>query len=208
MTALHAPRPQRAPRPQLTPVPAGRRRMATIPFVMVIALVLAVGMVGLLVLTTALQDQTFVVQSRQREAERLSDQLAALQAEVADARSVAHLAVAAQELGMRPNPYGAQLQLPDGTVVGTASAVTGSEIPGLRYLTPEQAEAQLKALAKAEAERKAKLKAEAKAKAEAKKKAAAEAKAKAKAEAKQEAEAKAKAEAEAKAKDKKKGTRP
>jgi hypothetical protein len=178
--------------------------MATIPFVMVIALVLAVGMVGLLVLTTALQDQTFVVQSRQREAERLSDQLAALRAEVADARSVAHLAVAAQELGMRPNPYGAQLQLPDGTVVGTAAAVTGGEIPGLRYLTPEQAQAQLEALAKAEAERKAKLKAEAKAKAEAKKKAEAEAKQKAE----EKKKAKAKAEAEAKAKDKKKGTRP
>jgi colicin import membrane protein len=196
--------------------------MATIPFVMVIALVLAVGMVCLLVLTTALQDQTFVVQSRQREAERLSDQLAALQAEIADARSVTHLAVAAQELGMRPNPYGAQLQLPDGTVVGTATAVTGGEIPGLRYLTPEQAEAQLQALAKAEAERTAKLKAEAKAKAEAKKqaeakkkaeaKAKAEAEAKAKAEAEKKAKAKAEAEkkakAEAEAKDKKKGKRP
>jgi colicin import membrane protein len=189
--------------------------MATIPFVMVIALVLAVG---LLVLTTALQDQTFVVQSRQREAERLSDQLAALQAEIADARSVTHLAVAAQELGMRPNPYGAQLQLPDGTVVGTATAVTGGEIPGLRYLTPEQAEAQLQALAKAEAERTAKLKAEAKAKAEAKKqaeakkkaeaKAKAEKKAKAEAEKKAKAEAEKKAKAEAEAKDKKKGKRP
>jgi colicin import membrane protein len=200
--------------------------MATIPFVMVIALVLAVGMVCLLVLTTALQDQTFVVQSRQREAERLSDQLAALQAEIADARSVTHLAVAAQELGMRPNPYGAQLQLPDGTVVGTATAVTGGEIPGLRYLTPEQAEAQLQALAKAEAERTAKLKAEAKAKAEAKKqaeakkkaeakakaekkaKAEAEKKAKAEAEKKAKAEAEKKAKAEAEAKDKKKGKRP
>jgi hypothetical protein len=192
--------------------------MATIPFVMVIALVLAVGMVCLLVLTTALQDQTFVVQSRQREAERLSDQLAALQAEIADARSVTHLAVAAQELGMRPNPYGAQLQLPDGTVVGTATAVTGGEIPGLRYLTPEQAEAQLQALAKAEAERTAKLKAEAKAKAEAKKqaeakkkaeaKAKAEKKAKAEAEKKAKAEAEKKAKAEAEAKDKKKGKRP
>jgi len=164
--------------------------MATIPFVMVVALVMAAGMVALLVLTTALQSQTFVVQSQQREAERLADQLSALQSELADRRSVQNLAVAAQKLGMRPNPYGAQLQLPDGTVIGDASAVTGSEIPSVHYLTPEEAAAQKAALDKAEADRKAKLKAEARAKAKAKAEAAAKAKA--------EAEARAKAEAEAK----------
>jgi membrane protein involved in colicin uptake len=94
---------------------------------------------------------------------------------------------------MRPNPYGAQLELPDGTVIGKAAAVTGAEIPSVRYLTPQEAQDQLDALAKAEAERKAKLKAqaEARAKAKAEKEAAAKAKAKAKAEA--EAKAKAKA---------------
>lgn len=176
MTALHAPRPERSAPPPLRQVPPPRRRMATIPFVMVVALVLAAGMVGLLVLTTALQDQTFTVQAEERRAEQLADQLAALQAQAVDARSVQHLAVAAEKLGMRPDPYGAQLRLPDGTVIGTPQAVTGSEIPGVRYLTPEQADAQLKSLAKAEADRKAKLKAEAaaKKKAEAKKLAEAE----------------------------------
>ena len=180
MTAMPAPRPERrsapdpttTPRPRLRPVPPRRRRMATVPFAMVVALVLAAGMVGLLVLTTALQNQTFVVQKKQAEADQLADQLAALQAQVADARSVQNLAVAAQKLGMRPNPYGAQIVLPDGTVVGKAISVTGVEIPSVRYLTPEQADAQIKALAKAEAERKAKLKAEKKkAEEEAKKKA-------------------------------------
>ena len=41
MTALLAPRPERSPRPQLRPVPRPGRRLATIPFVMVVALVLA-----------------------------------------------------------------------------------------------------------------------------------------------------------------------
>lgn len=192
MTALPAPRPERRSpspstsptRPPLRPVPRSRRRMATVPFVMVVALVLAVGMVGLLVLTTALQNQTFVVQGKQREADQLADQLSALQAQVADARSVQNLAVSAQKLGMRPNPYGAQLVVPDGKVIGKASAVTGVEIPSVRYLSPEQAQAQLQALAKAEADRKARLKAEA----AAKKKAAEE---KAKAEAKAKADKKA-----------------
>jgi hypothetical protein len=139
--------------------------------------------VGLLILTTTMQNQTFNVQEKQRDAARLADQLAALKAEVADARSVQNLAVAAQKLGMRPNPYGAQLQLPDGTVLGKASTVSGVEIPSVRYLSPEQAQAQKDALAKAEADRKARLKAEAKAKAEVKSKAEADAKAKAEAKA-------------------------
>lgn len=207
MTALLAPRPSRkAPqRPQLRPVPRPRRRMSTVPFVLVVALVLAGGMVGLLVLTTALQDQAFAVQAKQHEASLLATRLAGLQAQAADARSVHSLAVAAQELGMRPNPYGAQLRLGDGKVIGRANPVLGGEVPGVRYLTPEQAAAQVKALDKAEAERKAKAKAKAaaerKAKAEAERKAKAEAEAKVKAE----AEAKAKAEAEAKAKAERKG---
>jgi hypothetical protein len=144
---------------------------------MVVALVLAAGMVGLLVLTTMVQSQTFSVQQQQAKADALADQLAALQAEVAQARSVQNLAVEAQKLGMRPNPYGAQLELPDGTVIGKATPVSGIEIPSVRYLTPEQADAQVKALAKAAADRKAKLIAEKKAAAEARKKAAADKKA-------------------------------
>lgn len=202
MTALLAPRPGRqgSSRPQLRPVSRPRRRMATIPFVLVVALVLAGGTVGLLVLTTALQDQAFTVQTRQREATVLEIQLSSLQAEVAEARSMRHLAVAAQQLGMRPNPYGAQLRLSDGKVVGEASAVVGGEVPSVRYLTKEQAAAQVIALDKAEAERIAKAKAEAKERAEAKKQAAAEKKAEEKAK----AEAKAKAAAEKKAEAKKK----
>lgn len=202
MTAMPAPRPERrsapeptpAPRPRLQPVPPRRERMATVPFVMVVALVLAAGMVGLLLLTTTLGNQAFTVDGKQREADVLADQLADLQAQVAEARSVQNLAVSAQKLGMRPNPYGAQLVLPGGTVVGDAVAVTGTEIPSVRYLTPEQAQAQVEALARAEAERAAKLKAEAKKKAEqaAKKKAEQAAKKKAAAEAKKQAEQAAK----------------
>lgn len=185
MTAQLAPRPGRQgqPRPQLRPVPRPPGRMATVPFVLVVAVVLAIGMVGLLLLTTALQDQAFAVQSRQREATILATRLSSLQAQVADARSVQSLAVSAQRLGMRPNTSGAQLRL-DGTVVGDAAAVMGGEVPGVRYRTPEQAKAQLVALNQAEAERIAKAKAERKAKAEAKAQAQAEAKAKAEATAK------------------------
>ncbi|HSK33530.1 MAG TPA: hypothetical protein VK903_08600 [Propionicimonas sp.] len=174
--------------------------MATVPFVMVVAVLLAVGMVGLLVLTTALQEQAFSVQRTQRTANALAIRLSALQDQVAAARSIQNLSVAAQHLGMRPNPYGTQIRITDGVVLGEPRVVFGGEVPTVRYLTPEQAAAQVRALDRAEAERKAKAKAaleEAKAKAKAK----AEAKAKAKAE----AQFRADAEAAAKAK---KGDRP
>lgn len=214
MTALLAPRPRRQspPRPQLRPVPRTRRRIATVPFVLVVAVVLAVGMVGLLVLTTALQDQTFGVQRKQREANVLAIQLSGLQSDLAEARSVQSLAVAAQHLGMRPNPYGAQLRLSDGAVLGKPQPVLGGEVPTVRYLTPEQAKAQIAALDRAEADRKARAKAAAKARtearAEAKAKAEAKVTAQAKAKAKAEAVAKAKAKADALAKAGKKGSRP
>jgi sRNA-binding protein len=174
--------------------------MATVPFVMVVAVVLALGMVGLLVLTTALQEQAFGVQRTQREANTLAIRLSALQDQIATARSIQNLSVAAQHLGMRPNPYGAQIRITDGVVIGDPKVVLGGEVPTVRYLTPEQAQAQVRALDRAEAERKAKAKA-ARAEAKARAKAKAEAKAKAKAE----AQFKADAEAAAKAK---KGGRP
>lgn len=197
MTALWDPRPgrQTTERPQLRPVPGRRRQMSTVPFVAVVAVVLALGMVGLLVLTTALQEQAFGVQRTQREANTLAIRLSALQDQVATARSIQSLSVAAQHIGMRPNPYGAQLRISDGVVIGNARVVLGGEVPTVRYLTPEQAQAQVRALDRAEAERKAKAKA-------------AREEAKAKARAKAEARAKAKANADAEAAANKKGSRP
>lgn len=161
MTAQQAFRPERpTARPALREVPRPARRLATVPFVMVVAVMLAVGMVGVLVLTITLQAQAFTVQDEQRQANVLDAQLTSLQAQVAQARSIQHLAVAAQNLGMRPNPEAAQLRLSDGQVIGEAKVVTGAEIPTVRYRTPEQVAAQIAALDQAEADRIAKAKAD------------------------------------------------
>lgn len=200
MTALLAPKPEgRTPAgPQLRPVPPPRRQMRTVGFVAVVAAVLGLGMVGVLLLTTVLQDQAFRVQARQQEAAALGNELSDLESRVTEARSMQHLAVHARKLGMRPNPAPALLRLPDGKVTGEPTRVGGGEVPSVRYITEEQAAKELEARHKAEAKRKAD--AEAKKKAEAEKKAAAE-KEKAEAEAKKKAEAAAKkAAAEAKKK--------
>lgn len=193
MTALLAPKPDRgAPgRPQLRPVAAPRRQMRTAGFVAVVAAVLGLGMVGVLILTTMLQDQAFDVQAKQAEAASLANQLSDLEARAADARSMHSLALAAQQLGMKPNPYPVQLRLPDGKVIGDPAKVMGGEVPSVRYITEERAEQELQARHEAEAKRKAAAEAKKKAEAEAKQKA--EDEKKAKAEARRQAEEQARA---------------
>ncbi len=192
MTALLAPKPEgrTGSGAALRPVPPPRRQMQTVGFVAVVAAVLGIGMVGVLLLTTALQGQAFQVQARQQQATALANELSDLESQVIQARSVHQLGVAARKLGMRPNPYPAQLRLPDGKVIGEPTRVSGGEIPSVRYITEEQAAKELQARHEAEAKRKAD--------AEAKKKAAAEKKAEEEAKKKAEAEAKKKAAAEKK----------
>jgi hypothetical protein len=200
MTALEAPRkgPERASteRPRrwgLTSVPIPSRRMASVPFVLVLGVFLAIGMVGLLLLNTALQEQGFAVQNRQKEAAQLGYRVAELQSQVTEARSSTRLAVEATKLGMVPNPYPVYLTLPNGQVVGNPTSISGYEIPDVRYRTPDELAALAQKAADAEAKRIADLAAKAKAAKEAKAKAAEEKK-------KAEAEAKAKAKAKADAK--------
>jgi len=171
MTALLAPKPDRqlGSRPRLRPVAAPRRQLRRAGFVAVVAAILGIGMVGVLILTTVLQDQAFEVQRRQSTANALANELSDLEAEVTQARSMQSLAVAAQKLGMKPNPNPVQLRLTDGKLVGEPSKVLGGEVPSVRYITEEQAERELEARHVAEAKRKAE--AEAKKKAEAKKQA-------------------------------------
>ncbi len=191
MTALLAPKGpgERRGWAQLRAVAkAGPGRLSSLPFVLVMAVVMALGMVGLLVLNTTLGDQAFNVRDEQAKATELSYRVADLEAQVTEARSSTQLAIKASQFGMRPNTYPVYLTLPDGSLVGHPTSVTGGEVPEVRYRTPEQL------LAEAEARAKAAL-----ARAEAKQRAAEERKRKAAEEERKKAEA-ALAEQEAQAK--------
>jgi len=178
--------------------------MANVPFVLSLGVFLALGMVGLLLLNTALQEQGFAVQNQQRTADQLGYRVAALESDVTEARSSTRLAVEATKLGMVPNPYPVYLSLPSGVVIGDPTKISGYEVPDVRFRTPEElvvlateaADAEVKRLAELAAKQAAAAEAKAKA-AEERKQAAAEAAAKKKAE---EAAAKKKAEAAAKKK--------
>jgi hypothetical protein len=166
MTALLAPRPGREStrKPRLRALDAPKRRVATVPFVLTLAAILALGMVGMIVLVTALQEQGLAVQSRQHDATVLANRVSQLQAQVGDARSIKNLAVAAQGLGMKPDPYAVAMRLSDGKTFGSSRPVQGNEMPDVRYLTEEQAAAQMAAWRQAEADRNAQQKAAAAAK--------------------------------------------
>lgn len=181
-------------RESLRRVTIPNRRIASVPFVVGLGVLLAIGMVGLLLLNTALQEQAFAVRDQQKAADLLGYRVSALESEVTEARSSSRLAMEAAKLGMVPNPYPVYLSLPAGTVIGDPSKMTGDEVPDIRYRTPEQLEKIAKARERAAAQAAAEARAKAKAAAQAKKEAAAEAKAKAAAAKKKAAEAKKKAE--------------
>lgn len=177
--------------------PAGRLSRA--PFLLVLIGVFGLGMAGLLMLNTTLQNQAFASRALERQATELAYTQADLENQIDVVSASPELARRASELGMRANPYPALLVLPSGKVVGKAAPVTGEELKSLIVYTPaeiaaNEAAAKAKAAAKAAA-KKAKAKAAEKnaAAAEAEKKAAASEKAKADAAKKKAAVAKKKA---------------
>ncbi len=160
-------------------------RLARFPFLLVLIGLFGMGMVGLLMLNTTLQNQVFESRTLNRQATELAYTQADMENQLAALAAPQELARRASELGMRPNPFPAFLVLPSGKVVGKPIPVSGHEVPALIVKTPAQ-------LAAEEAAKRAR--AEAKAAARAAKKEAAQAEAKRKAA--QRAAAKKKAAAE------------
>ena len=89
-----------AAEPLRTVVPQPRPRPARAPFVLLVLGLLLAGMVGLLLLNTALAEGSFVVHELKQRATVLADDEATLEQEVAVAASPAELAARAEELGM------------------------------------------------------------------------------------------------------------
>jgi len=133
------PLPEAAPstRRRLTVVAAPAQPIRRTPFLMILAVVLGVGMIGLLVLNTTLQNQAFTARTLNRDASLLANEQAQLQARVDLLRTPQTLAEKAATLGMRPNQYPAFVKLPEGTVVGNPKRVEGGALPPWLRSTPE-----------------------------------------------------------------------
>jgi hypothetical protein len=170
-------------RSRLQAVQPPATRLSRAPFLLVLIGVFGLGMAGLLMLNTTLQNQAFSSRALDRQATELAYAQADLENQIDLVSAPPELARRASALGMRPNPYPAFLEMPSGKVIGKPQAVRGSEVPSLVVRTPAEiaaakAAAEANAKAKAAAEEKARKAAEAKAKqkatVDAEKKAAAE----------------------------------
>lgn len=120
VTARRAATPRSAParRPRLRAVPAAVTRPARTPFVVLVLLVLAAGLVGLLLLNTSLQQGSFHLAELERSTTELRDRQQALAREVALLEAPGSLARRAMSLGMIPDTSPAYLRLPEGSVTG------------------------------------------------------------------------------------------
>lgn len=128
--------------PRLTPVATGGASLARLPFLLVLAGLLVIGMVGVLVLNTQLQSQAFGLRNLQRQAAELGYEQAALQSQLDATSSVQNLTRRASELGMRPNPYPVFIELPSGTVLGQPRRVSGNELSFLVHKSGAQLRAE------------------------------------------------------------------
>jgi hypothetical protein len=139
---------------RLRAVPALPERMARIPFITVLIAIFGVGMVGLLVVNTSLQNQAFESRALNRQAAQLVYAEAELQSQLNRVRTPEQIATKASALGMRANPYPAFLILPAGKVVGEQHRIKGNEMKGLIVKSPAQLAAE-KAAREAKARAKA-----------------------------------------------------
>ena len=107
---------------------AGRR--SAIPFALLVLGVLAVGLVALLMLNTAMDDNSVAIQQAQKKQAELTDREQELSQQLAGLSAPSSLASQAAALGLVPNPQPAFLNPTTGAVMGTPSpAPTPSPTP-------------------------------------------------------------------------------
>jgi hypothetical protein len=143
-------------RARLRPVATPSQRLARFPFLLVLIGTFGLGMAGLLMLNTTLQNQAFQARSLNRQATELAYVQADLEDRLDKQAAPAEVARRASLAGMRPNPYPVFLVLPEGKIVGKPTRVSGREVPGLvikssAQLAAERAKKAARAKAAAEA---------------------------------------------------------
>jgi hypothetical protein len=139
-------------RPSLRPLVTPGRRMARLPFLVVLIAAFGLGMAGLLLLNTTLQNQEFEARRLTSQASQLTYVQDGLESQLQTVSAPASLAQKAFAQGMRPDVHAAFLVLPDGTVKGDARPTKGTE---MRYLQPGAGEQLTATRAAAEAATKA-----------------------------------------------------
>ncbi|MFJ7148176.1 septum formation initiator family protein [Streptomyces sp. NPDC100445] len=107
--------------------PAGRARAARTPFVLLVVLLLGGGLIGLLVLNSALSEGSFHLADLQKQTKNLTDEEQALQRDIDSYSSPDALQRRAHQLGMVPGGDPAFLG-PGGTVRGVPAPAPESAV--------------------------------------------------------------------------------
>jgi hypothetical protein len=116
-------------RPRLTIVPKVAAKAPRVPFVILVVLVMGLGLVGLLLVNTALQRGAYDLQELRSRSDELARTQQALELQVADLRQPQRVAKAALGLGMVGNPAPAFLHLEDGSITGKSTPAKASDSP-------------------------------------------------------------------------------
>ena len=117
-------------------VPDVRTGAPRAPFITLVVLLLAGGLLGLLALNTVLAQDAFRLHSLNAESKSLADREQELAREVETLRTPRNLAARARELGMVPAGTPAFLRLEDGKVLG--AEVPAQAPPAPAEEAPEQ----------------------------------------------------------------------
>ena len=126
--AKRTPRPGSGPR--LAVIEGFQGRRSAIPFALLVLSVLAIGLVGLLMLNTAMDNNSVRMAKAQQQQANLTDREQQLSQQLAGLSEPSTLASEAAGLGLVPNPQPAFLNPTTGTVLGSPSpAPTPSPIP-------------------------------------------------------------------------------
>ena len=113
------PTPRAQPKRGLSLVAPVANRARRTPFVVILLTVIGSGLVGLILISTAMQAQTFELAKLTAEARELETTQEALQREVSELESPENLGPLAVAHGMVPSQTPVYLQLSDGTVKGS-----------------------------------------------------------------------------------------
>lgn len=114
-------------RARLTVVPRTSRRAPRMPFVVLVSLVLVLGVVGLLLFNTSMQQASFRATAMQDRADALAAKAQALQMDLARLRDPQRVAERARHLGMVPPSSPAFLRLSDGKVLGNPEPASSAD---------------------------------------------------------------------------------
>ncbi|PSM42053.1 hypothetical protein C6Y14_16625 [Streptomyces dioscori] len=118
--------------------PTGSGQAARTPFVLLVVLLLGGGLIGLLVLNSALSEGSFQLDDLQRDTKSLTDEEQALQRDVDAYSAPDALQRRARELGMVPGGDPAFLN-PDGSVRGVPSAAAEQSSVYVPVIRPPEA---------------------------------------------------------------------